>query len=86
MFLFTPTVGYSMDPTPKGLEGTIWAAQLINFDDPRWRNEDVLCGFCTRESFEYLQELLDDPANDDRSLEEIKQAAGHTILPISRGT
>ena len=75
-----------MDTTPKGLEGTTWAAKLINFDDPRWRNEDVLCGFCTRESFEYLQELLDDPANDDRSLEEIKQAAGHTILPISRVT
>ena len=75
MFLFTPTVGYSMDTTPKGLEGTTWAAQLINFDDPRWRIEDVLCGFCTREAFEYLQELLDDPANDDRSLKEIKQVA-----------
>ena len=83
MFL-SPTPGYSKDTTPKDFEGTTWAAQLINFDDPRWRIEDALCGFCTRESFEYLQGLLDDPANDDRSLEEIKQTAWrHNIAHVS---
>ena len=82
MFFCTPTSGYSQD-TAQGLEGRTWVAQLINFDDPRWRIEDALCGFCARESFEYLQGLLDDPANDHRSLEEIKQTAWeHNIAHV----
>ena len=52
-------------------EGT-WLWTLIIFDDPRWRMEDLLCEFCTIEAFEYLQRLLADPANDDRSLDEIQ--------------
>ena len=56
------------------LEGT-WLSTLIIFDDPRWRLEDLLCGSCTVEAFEYLRSLLADPANDDRSLDEIEDEA-----------
>lgn len=51
-------------------EGT-YVDQLTHFDDPRWRFEDLLCRSCTVEAFEYTQALLADPANDDRSLDEI---------------
>ena len=64
----TPT--YADDATRPDFEGT-WLSPLIIFDDPRWRIEDVLCQYCAVESFEYLQGLLADPANDDRSIVEI---------------
>ena len=53
-------------------EGT-YVDQLTHFDDPRWRIEDLLCGSCTVAAFEYTQALLADPANDDRSLDEIQE-------------
>ena len=51
----------------------MWLSPLIIFDDPRWRIEDILCSYCAVEVFEHLQSLLADPANDDRSLEEIER-------------
>jgi len=54
-------------------EGT-WLGWLIIFEDPRWRIADLLCTRgCTVEAFQYLQRLLEDPANDDRSLDEIEE-------------
>ena len=50
-----------------------WLGNLIIFDDPRWRVEDVLCDYCAVEAFEHLQSLLADPANDDRSLDELEE-------------
>ena len=61
---------YADDETRPDFEGT-WLSPLIIFDDPRWRIEDILCSYCAVESFEYLQGLLADPANDDRSIVEI---------------
>ena len=55
------------------IEGT-WLGKLITFDDPRWSLEDILCqGFCTVAAMEYIEDLLSDPANDDRSLPELQE-------------
>ena len=65
---------YADDVVRPDFEGT-WLSPLIIFDDPRWRVEDLLCSYCAVESFEYLQGLLADPANDDRSVGEIAEDA-----------
>ena len=63
---------FADDTARPDFEGT-WLSDLIIFDDPRWRIEDILCQYCTVEAFEYAQNLLADPANDDRSIDEISQ-------------
>ena len=49
----------------------VWYNAYINFDDPRWRIEDVLCLICSARGYEDLQMAIADPANDDRPLTEI---------------
>jgi len=50
-----------------------WLTALVSLDDPRWRVEDLACARtgCSLAGFEYLQSLLDDPANDERPLQEL---------------
>jgi hypothetical protein len=50
------------------LAGT-WIWPALSPDDPRWRIEDLVCeGGCSSVGFKYLEELLRDPQNKDRSL------------------
>jgi hypothetical protein len=54
------------------LEG-FWMTPLTSFDDPRWRIEDLVCARtgCSLAGFKYLQALLADPANRDRTVKEL---------------
>lgn len=71
LLLFSAGILAQQDTRPD-VEGT-WLGKLITFDDPRWGIEDVICHrFCTTVSLEYLKDLLDDPANDELSLAEMK--------------
>jgi hypothetical protein len=49
--------------------GDVWVSVLVAFDDPRWRIADLVCARtgCSVEGFAYLQGLLVDPANADRT-------------------
>ena len=47
----------------------VWKSPTISLDDPRWSIQDVACrNFCSQVSYEYLGDLLDDPANDSISV------------------
>src|SRR5690606_14152770 len=50
----------------------IWSGWLTTQDDPAWQVEDYLCFVgCPKASYEHLSELLADPANDARPLDEL---------------
>ena len=52
-------------------EGT-WSTSVTLPDDPAWLSEDYYCFWgCTVNQIQRMGEMFDDPANDDRSLEEI---------------
>ena len=56
-----------------GLEG-VWSTTLTTRAHPTWLIEDHLCGFfCSADEYQHLRRLLMDPANDDRSLQELQQ-------------
>ena len=47
----------------------VWKSPTIALDDERWTISDLACrGGCSVVSYEYLNDLLDDPANDDVSV------------------
>jgi len=70
----TNTAAQEMDRP--NLAGT-WMGKLITFDDPRWDLETILCGNlnCTLETLDHLSSVLADPANDERSLDDISSQA-----------
>jgi hypothetical protein len=51
----------------------VWANALLTPDDERWRIEDLACSRtgCSLTGFTYLQSLLNDPSNDERSVKEL---------------
>lgn len=51
----------------------VWVPVLVSFDDPRWRIADLVCARtgCSLGGFNYLQELLQDPANKNRRTKEL---------------
>ena len=51
----------------------VWANPLLIPDDERWRIEDLACARsgCSLVGFNYLQKLLNDEANSDRSVKEL---------------
>ena len=56
-------------------EGT-WSTSVTLPDDPGWVTEDYFCFWgCTVNQIEHFGDLLDDPANDDRPLEELSAEA-----------
>ncbi len=56
-------------PLPRPSFSGVWKSPTISLDDERWRIEDVACrGGCSLLSYEYLRDLLNDPANDDTSV------------------
>lgn len=51
---------------------SIWKTVEVSPDDPNWRVVDLACRFnCPTVRYKYLDALLRDPANDDRSLVEL---------------
>ena len=47
----------------------VWKSPTISLDDERWLIQDVACrNGCSAVSYQYLGDLLDDPANDDISV------------------
>jgi hypothetical protein len=72
----------------------VWITVLVAFDDPRWRIGDLVCARtgCSVEGFQYLQSLLDDPANKDRptrllvsDMEAYQKKMNETLLtPLAR--
>lgn len=72
----------------------VWITVLVSFDDPRWRIGDLVCARtgCSVEGFQYLQSLLDDPANKDRptrllvsDMEAYQKKMNETLLtPLAR--
>ena len=50
----------------------VWSNALLTPDDERWRIEDLACARsgCSLMGFKYLQSLLQDPENDDRTVKE----------------
>lgn len=47
----------------------VWKSPTISLDDESWSIQDVACrNSCSQVSYEYLGDLLNDPANDDISV------------------
>jgi hypothetical protein len=56
-----------------GLEG-VWSTTLTTREHPAWLIEDHLCGMiCSPDEYQHLEHLLVDPANNNRSLQELQQ-------------
>lgn len=51
----------------------VWTNALLSPDDQRWRIEDLACARsgCSLAGFKYLQTLLQDTENNDRSVKEL---------------
>ena len=51
----------------------VWTNALLSPDDERWRIADLACARsgCSLTGFNYLQALLQDPVNDDRTVKEL---------------
>ena len=57
---------------PPDISG-VWTNALLSPDDERWRIEDLACARsgCSLAGFKFLQGLLQDPGNDDRTVKEL---------------
>ncbi len=65
----------TMAQSAPGFEGT-WSTTATLNDDPEWLTEDYYCFFgCTRAQITHFAALLDDPANDERSLRDLRAEA-----------
>lgn len=65
---FTAVANAQTRPDFEGM----WSTTFTLSEDPGWLAEDFFCFFgCTASEYEHLGNLLDDPANDDRSLIEL---------------
>ena len=72
----------------------VWTNALLSPDDERWRIEDLACSRsgCSMAGFKYLQSLLADPGNDDRTVKElfyemqdyVKQQNKDLLTPLAR--
>lgn len=51
----------------------VWVTVLVSFDDPRWKIADLVCARtgCSVEGYAYLQTLLADPANKNRTTKQL---------------
>jgi hypothetical protein len=56
-----------------GVKG-VWSTTLTTRAHPAWLIEDHLCGFlCSADEYQHVRRLLMDPANDNRSIQELQQ-------------
>ncbi len=71
-FLLVSNLSFAEEKNPPKLDG-VWANALLTPDDKRWRIEDLACSRtgCSLTGFIYLQGLLQDPKNNDRSVKEL---------------
>lgn len=85
--------GCAREDNRPDIEG-VWTNALLSPDDERWRIEDLACARsgCSMEGFTYLQNLLQDPENDDRTVKElyyemqdhVKRQNEDLLTPIAR--
>ena len=63
---------YAGADAPPAISG-VWTNALLSPDDERWRIEDLACARsgCSLTGFNYLQTLLQNPANDERTVKEL---------------
>jgi hypothetical protein len=68
------TASYAQNDDIPNISG-VWANALLTPDDERWRIVDLACARtgCSVTGFNYLQTLLDDNSNKDRSMNELFQ-------------
>jgi hypothetical protein len=63
-----PARGADLGSKPPTFSG-VWKSPTISLDDKRWSIQDVACrNSCSQVSYEYLGDLLNDPANDEISV------------------
>ena len=68
VFILCASSANSSEADRPDIDG-VWFVPWHSPTDPRWRLEDAICkGHCSKVGFEYLQALLDDPKNDDKSI------------------
>lgn len=72
LFLALIHIASAADDAIPDLNG-VWANPLLIPEDERWRIEDLACARtgCSLTGFHYLQKLLNDPANAERSVKEL---------------
>jgi hypothetical protein len=58
----------------RAVEG-VWSTTLTASDSPVWTVADLLCDICTLAAYHSFESLVADPANRDRSLEELRDQA-----------
>ncbi len=56
---------------PPDLQG-VWKTSYVSLDDPRWTITDLACGgWCSKVAYDYLDDLLAEPENNERSIQEL---------------
>ncbi len=71
--ILSAPLALAQEAPPPALAG-VWSGTVTAFDHPAWSVEDLFQCNCTSESYAYLRELLNDPANDHMSAEDIQRA------------
>jgi hypothetical protein len=74
LFIYGLPASYAQTNNIPNISG-VWANALLTPDDERWRLVDIACARtgCSVTGFNYLQSLLDDKNNNDRSMNELFQ-------------
>lgn len=69
--LWTVT-GHTQQNNPPNIS-SVWSNALLTPEDPRWRLVDIACARtgCSVTGFNYLQSLLNDKKNNDRSMNDL---------------
>ncbi len=70
--LARPALAESPHPSFEG----VWSGVFTTQDNDYWQVEDFSCfAGCTAKSYAYMKSLLDDPANDSKSVEQLQGKA-----------
>jgi len=94
LFLFfslssTTTQAQNTSPDLSG----VWKTSYVSLDDPRWTLTDLACsGWCSLAAYNYLEKLLNNPKNNDRSIKELlaeaqthgKQQLDELLTPLAK--
>ena len=83
VLLFFSALGACSGRTPVDLTGVWSTNSLDTLGNPAWDLEGLLSCRCAIETYDYLRELLGDPANDHLSAEDlIRMTEEHTLRVV----
>ena len=83
VLLFFSASGHVQDGPPVDLTGVWSTNSLDTLGNPAWDLEGLLSCRCAIETYDYLRELLGDPANDYLSAEDlIRMTEAHTLQVV----